>query len=80
VESKPERLIIETERHRINGALSIATDRHRSRMSEMLGASERDFLALTDVTIEPLDGRGILRCEFLLLARSKIVFALPVSD
>jgi hypothetical protein len=46
----------------------------------MLGASERDFIGLTDVTIEPFDGGNVLHCEFLVLARNKIVFALPVND
>jgi hypothetical protein len=74
------RLMIETDRHRITGAVTVAKDGYRGRISEMLNASERDFIALTDVTIEPLDGRPELRCEFLVVARSKIVFALPLSD
>jgi hypothetical protein len=80
MDERPERLMIETDRHRINGSVTDAKDGHRSRISEMLGASERDFIALTDVTIEPLDGRAVLRCDFLVLARRKIVFAVPVSD
>ena len=80
MEARPERLMIETERHRIHGAVTVAKDGHRGRISDMLNASERDFIALTDVTIEPLDGRAVLRCDFLVLARSKIVFALPVND
>jgi hypothetical protein len=74
------RLMIETDRHRITGTVTAAKDGSRSRISEMLNTSERDFIALTDVTIEPLDGRPELRCEFLVVARSKIVFALPLSD
>ena len=46
----------------------------------MLNASERDFIALTDVTIDPLDGGAQLVCDFLAVARSKIVFALPLED
>jgi hypothetical protein len=32
------------------------------------------------VTIEPLDGGPQMECEFLALARAKIVFAMPVGD
>jgi hypothetical protein len=46
----------------------------------MLNAAERDFIALTDVTIEPLDGGAKMSCEFLALARTKIVFAMPLDD
>jgi len=80
VEQRQERLLIETDRHRIRGIVTLARNGFRSRISYMLNASERDFIALTDVTIEPLDGGPNLYCEFLALARTKIVFALPVED
>ena len=77
---RQERLLIETDRHRIRGAVTLARDGFRSRISDMLNAPERDFIALTDVTIEPLDGGPKMSCEFLALARTKIVFAMPVTD
>jgi hypothetical protein len=80
VEQRQERLLIETDRHRIRGIVTLARNGFRSRISDMLNASERDFIALTDVTIEPLDGGPDLSCEFLALARTKIVFALPIED
>jgi hypothetical protein len=80
VDQRHERLLLETDRHRIRGMVTLARDGYRSRISDMLNASERDFLALTDVTIEPLDGGSAMKCEFIALARSKIVFAVPVSD
>jgi hypothetical protein len=80
MEQRQERLLIETDRHRIRGEVTLARDGFRSRISDMLNAAERDFIAQTDVTIEPLDGGPPLACEFLALARSKIVFAIPVSS
>jgi hypothetical protein len=80
VEQRQERLLIETDRHRIRGVVTLARDGFRSRISDMLNAPERDFIALTDVTIEPLDGGPQMTCEFLALARAKIVFAMPVAD
>jgi hypothetical protein len=80
IDQRQERLLIETDRHRIRGQVTLARDGFRSRISDMLNAAERDFIALTDVTIEPLDGGPKLTCEFLALARTKIVFAMPVAD
>jgi hypothetical protein len=80
VENRNERVLLETDRHRIRGELTLAREGYRSRISDMLNASERDFIALTDVTIDPLDGGPQLKCDFLALARTKIVFALPLSD
>lgn len=80
MEQRQERLLIETDRHRIRGVVTLARDGFRSRISDMLNAPERDFIALTNVTIEPLDGGPRMDCEFLALARAKIVFAMPVGD
>ena len=75
-----QQLLVETDRHRITGEVTLERDGYRSRISDMLNASERDFVALTDVRIVPLDGGTEMRCDFLALARSKIVFALPVGE
>ena len=55
-EERRERIRLETPRHRIEGSLMLARDGYRSRVSDMLNASERDFLTLTDVTLQPLEG------------------------
>lgn len=67
--------MVETERHRITGLLTLARDGYRSRVSDVLNAPERDFLTLTDVTIEPLAGGPIELYPYLTLARRHIVFA-----
>ena len=78
-EHRQERVRIETERHRIEGSLTLARDGYRSRVSDVLNASERDFLTLTSVTVEPLDGGPIELHEYLTLARRHIVFAVAAS-
>lgn len=73
-ESRRERIRLETARHRIEGDLTLARDGYRSRVSDVLNAAERDFLTLTDVEIEPLDGGPIEHRPFLAVARRHIVF------
>jgi hypothetical protein len=80
VENRNQRVLLETDRHRIRGEVTLAREGYRSRISDMLNASERDFIALTGVTIDPLDGGPQLTCDFIAVARSKIVFVLPLSD
>jgi hypothetical protein len=79
-EYRQERVRIETERHRIEGSLTLARDGYRSRVSDVLNASERDFLTLTAVTVEPLDGGPIELHEYLTLARRHIVFAVAATE
>jgi hypothetical protein len=76
---RQERIRIETERHRIEGSITLARDGYRSRVSDVLNASERDFLTLTEVTVEPLDGGPVELHEYLTLARRHIVFAVAAS-
>ncbi len=80
MEHRTERVRIETERHRIEGILTLARDGYRSRVSDVLNASERDFITLTEVTIAPLDGGPIELQPYLSLARRHIVFAVPATD
>ena len=79
IEHRKERIRIETERHRIEGVLTLARDGYRSRVSDVLNASERDFITLTSVTVEPLDGGPIELHDYLTLARRHIVFAVAAA-
>ncbi|HEY3969789.1 MAG TPA: hypothetical protein VGL79_00190 [Solirubrobacteraceae bacterium] len=73
-EDRRERIRLETTRHRIEGSLMLARDGYRSRVSDMLNASERDFLTLTDVTLTPLEGGSTERHAFMAIARAHIVY------
>jgi hypothetical protein len=75
-----ERVRLETERHRIEGVLTLARDGYRSRVSDVLNASERDFLTLTEVMVAPLDGGPIELHPYLTVARRHIVFAVAASE
>jgi hypothetical protein len=79
-EHRRERIRVETERHRIEGMLTLARDGYRSRVSDALNASERDFLTLTDVKVEPLAGGPVELHDYLTLARRHIVFAVSAEE
>jgi hypothetical protein len=80
-EERRERIRLETPRHRIEGSLMLARDGYRSRVSDMLNASERDFLTLTDVTLTPLGDGPVERHAFLAVARAHIVYVVaPGAD
>jgi hypothetical protein len=79
-EHRRERIRVETERHRIEGMLTLARDGYRSRVSDVLNASERDFITLTDVTVAPLEGGPLELHAYLTLARRHIVFAVAAAE
>jgi hypothetical protein len=80
MDHRQERIRLETPRHRIEGLMTLARDGYRSRVSDVLNASERDFLTLTDVSLEPLDGGPVESHSFLVVARAHIVFAVSADE
>jgi Family of unknown function (DUF6812) len=80
MDHRRERVRIETERHRIEGYLTLARDGYRSRVSDVLNASERDFITLTEATVAPLDGGPRELHPFLTVARRHIVFAVAAAE
>jgi hypothetical protein len=58
----------------------LSRDGYRSRVSDMLNASERDFLPLTDVTVESVGGREEPQAHaFLAVQRRHIVLVVPLD-
>lgn len=80
ISQRRERVRLETERHRIEGVITLARDGYRSRVSDVLNASEREFITLTDVTVEPLEGGPVELHQYLSLARRHIVFAVAAPE
>ncbi|HEX3693724.1 MAG TPA: hypothetical protein VHU13_10320 [Solirubrobacteraceae bacterium] len=74
-----ERIRLETPRHRIEGQIVLAADGYRSRVSDVLNASERDFLTLTDATLQPLSGGETERHSFLAVARAHVVYVVTAE-
>lgn len=80
MEHRRQRILLETERHRIRGTVHLSRDGYRSRVSDLLNASERDFLPLTDATVELLDGGGTPQTHgFLAVQRSHVVLVVPLD-
>ena len=81
MQHRQERVYIETDRHRIAGTLTLARDGYRSRVSDLLNAPERDFISLTDVTIELIDHEGPgTQHGFIAVSRRHIMFAIPMGE
>ena len=83
MDHRDERVIVETDHHRITGLLRLPAEGYRSRLTDYLNASERLFVALTDVELTSLDGSsppGTPRVEkrpFVALSLRHVVLAMP---
>ena len=80
MEQRDERIIVEPDRHRITGRLRLPADGYRSRLTDYLNASERLFLALTDVEVTNLDGPPrVEKRDFIALSLRHVVLAMPAE-
>ena len=80
MQHRSQRVLVETDRYRIFGSLTLPREGYRSRMSDFLNSSDRDFVSLTDVVMEAVGGDGSTsRHEYIAVARRHIVFAMPVD-
>ena len=76
-----ERISIQTPRHRIVGVATLASDGYRSRLSDLLNAPEREFIALTDATVELLDGDSeVVHHDFIAVHRQHVVYAFSLGE
>ena len=75
-----ETVIVETDRYRIEGKLTLPREGYRSRLSDYVNQRDRDFFAFQDATMTPLSGDGESRqVPFLMVARRHVVMVTPDS-
>jgi hypothetical protein len=80
METRVERVVLETDRHRIVGDLTLPREGHRSRLSDFLNSGDLAFIPLTDAEIDSLNGSGHERREFIAVARTHVVLAYPRGE
>jgi hypothetical protein len=81
VQHRYERISMDTARHRIIGVATLAADGYRSRLSDLLNAPERDFIALTDATVQLLDSDDeAVPHDFIAVHRQHVVYAFSLGE
>ena len=73
--------MLETDRYRITGALTLPREGYRSRLSDYVNQRDREFFTLSNVTVESLDSPGDSRkSSFLMVGRSHIRLIASSAD
>jgi hypothetical protein len=76
MDTRESRVLLETPRYRVVGTLRLPRDGYRSRMTDFLNSTERDFIALTEVEVRSLDDPDeSFSRPFLAISRRHIVLA-----
>jgi hypothetical protein len=80
METRVERVVLETEHHRIVGDLTLPREGYRSRLSDFLNRGDLDFIPLINVEIQSMNGSGQSEERpFIAVARTHIQLAYPHS-
>ena len=68
-----EDIILETDRYRIEGKLTLPREGYRSRLSDYVNQRDREFFTLSDATVVELDAPEQARsASFLMVGREHV--------
>ena len=77
MENKVERVVVETDRHRIVGDVTLPREGYRSRLSEYLNRGDVDFIPMVNVELSPLNGGSPERARSSPSRASHVQLAFP---
>jgi uncharacterized protein DUF6812 len=81
MEWRQERVVVETERYRVEGKLTLPREGYRSRLSDHLNRRDHEFFTVVDAQLTRLDGSGQdWKAPVLMLARRHIRLIVPVGE
>ncbi len=85
METRVERVVLETPSHRIVGDLTLPKEGYRSRLSDFLNRGDVNFIPLVNAEIEARNGnggngKGVITREFIAVARDHVQLAYPLGS
>lgn len=84
METRVERVVLETPSHRIVGDLTLPREGYRSRLSDFLNRGDVNFIPLVNAEIEARNGNegngnGVILRNFIAVARDHVQLAYPLD-
>jgi hypothetical protein len=78
---RQEHVVLETDRYRVEGKLTLPKEGYRSRLSDHLNRRDQEFLSVVDAKLTSLDGSGYTwSAPFLMLARRHVRLIIPAPE
>jgi hypothetical protein len=72
-----QKVVVETDRYRVTGAMTLPAEGFRSRLSDHINREELVFFTIEDAELTPLDGGESWTAPVLMLARSHVRLVTP---
>jgi hypothetical protein len=81
VENRQEKVVVETDRYRVEGMLTLPREGYRSRVSDHVNRRDQEFFTILDAQLVAIDGSGRdWDTPVLMLARRHIRLIVPASE
>jgi hypothetical protein len=77
METRVERVVLQTDRHRIIGDVTLPREGYRSRLSDFRNHGDLDFIPIANAELTPLNGDPPETREFVAVARTHVQLAFP---
>ena len=74
-----EKVVVETDRYRVEGDMTLPSEGYRSRLSDHLNRRDVEFFTVQDAIVAPLEGGERWQAPVLMLARRHVRLVAPVA-
>jgi len=76
---RKEKVVVETDRYRVTGSMTLPADGFRSRLSDHINREDLTFFTIVDAELSPLDGGESWTTPVLMLAREHVRLVIPAE-
>ena len=80
MEVQKRHVVLETDRYRIVGEITLPQDGYRNRFSDLLNQDSRYFIPVVNAEISPIGGGESVKRHFVMVGRAQIEFAYELRD
>jgi hypothetical protein len=80
MDTRVQRVVLETTRFRIVGDVSLPTEGFRTRLSDVLNRQDTGFISLVNVELSPIGGGDTESQPFVAVARNRIEIAYELDN
>ncbi len=75
-----ESVVVETDRYRVNGRMTLPSEGYGSRLSDHVNRRDLEFFTLQDAELTPLDGGEAWTTPLLMLASQHVRLIVPAPE
>ena len=76
---RQEKVVLETDRYRVDGSMTLPSEGYRSRLSDHVNRRDLAFFTIQDAVVTPLDGSEGWTAPVLMVASRHVQLIAPAA-